>query len=179
VLAGTAQTAGPDVVSKMGDELVTSNAGASVLTLENFQVLFFKPSESSKAAGEAWWKRIHERTEETRVEERVGDLSEGLTDGGAGMGALIQAFTTAADWEARDQGSYLRLGDVKAPTLVANGYEDIMLPTINSFVLSQRIPKAWLVIYPDAGHGFLFQYVELFARQANKFLDGKWEVSRF
>jgi hypothetical protein len=42
--------------------------------------------------------------------------------------------------------------------LVVNGHNDIMIPTINSFTLSQHIPDAQLIIYPDSGHGSLFQY---------------------
>jgi pimeloyl-ACP methyl ester carboxylesterase len=55
--------------------------------------------------------------------------------------------------------------------LVVNGHNDIMIPTINSFTLSQHIPDAQLIIYPDSGHGSLFQYPELFASHARIFLD--------
>jgi len=85
---------------------------------------------------------------------------------------LVEALTRTLDPAYANEGSYNRLGDIKVPTLVANGYDDIMIPTINSFVLSQKIPNAFLITYPDAGHGFLFQYAELFAQQANSFLDG-------
>ena len=58
------------------------------------------------------------------------------------------------------------------PTLVVNGHNDIMVPTINSFTLSQKIPNAQLIIYPDSGHGSLFQFPELFVTHATIFLDG-------
>jgi pimeloyl-ACP methyl ester carboxylesterase len=54
----------------------------------------------------------------------------------------------------------------------ANGDNDIMVPTINSFMLSQKIPSAQLVVYPDAGHGSLFQLPELFVSHGRIFLDG-------
>jgi pimeloyl-ACP methyl ester carboxylesterase len=53
---------------------------------------------------------------------------------------------------------------------VINGNHDIMLPTINSYILSQRIPKAQLVVYPDSGHGSLFQYPSLFVFHVSPFL---------
>lgn len=174
VLAGTSATAGKDIVPSMHDEYVMQNAGTSVLTVQNFLNLFFKPSETSQAAGKAWWDRIHVRTKETSGEDRVGYVSEGMADGGAGITALVEAFAKAGDIANAKDGSYDRLGDIKVPTLVANGFEDIMVPTINSFHLSQKIPNAFLITYPDAGHGFLFQYAELFAKQVNDFLDNKW-----
>jgi pimeloyl-ACP methyl ester carboxylesterase len=54
---------------------------------------------------------------------------------------------------------------------VVNGSHDIMVPTINSYILSQRIPDAQLILYPDSGHGSLFQYAEPFVTHASRFLD--------
>jgi pimeloyl-ACP methyl ester carboxylesterase len=47
---------------------------------------------------------------------------------------------------------------------------DIMLPTINSYILAQRIPEAQLIVYPDSGHGSLFQYPSLFVAHVSRFL---------
>jgi pimeloyl-ACP methyl ester carboxylesterase len=52
-----------------------------------------------------------------------------------------------------------------------NGNDDIMVPTINSFMLSQHIPNAQLILYPDSGHGALLQYPELFVVHTKVFLD--------
>ena len=46
-----------------------------------------------------------------------------------------------------------------------------MQPTINAFTMAQRIPQAQLIIYPDSGHGAIFQYPGLFAHHASRFLD--------
>ena len=46
-----------------------------------------------------------------------------------------------------------------------------MIPTINSFTLSQHIPHAQLIIYPDSGHASPFQYPDLFLSHAWLFLD--------
>jgi pimeloyl-ACP methyl ester carboxylesterase len=48
-----------------------------------------------------------------------------------------------------------------------------MVPTINSFILQQNISNASLIIYPDSGHGAIFQYPDLFASNARLFLDGE------
>ena len=58
------------------------------------------------------------------------------------------------------------------PTLVVNGHHDVMIPTLNSYTLSQHIPRAQLIIYPDSGHGVLFQFPELFVAHGRMFLNG-------
>jgi pimeloyl-ACP methyl ester carboxylesterase len=54
--------------------------------------------------------------------------------------------------------------------LVANGDNDIMVPTENTYLLAEHLPNARLSIYPDAGHGFLFQYPAEFGTEVNAFL---------
>ncbi len=54
--------------------------------------------------------------------------------------------------------------------LAANGDNDRMVPTINTLLLAERLPNAELKIYPDAGHGFLFQYPAEFAHELDAFL---------
>ena len=56
------------------------------------------------------------------------------------------------------------------PVLVANGDNDRMVPTRNSDLLAAHLPDARLRIYPDAGHGFLFQYPVEFAADVQRFL---------
>lgn len=62
------------------------------------------------------------------------------------------------------------LGRIAIPVLVANGDTDIMVPTQNSRDMARRIPNAELVIYPDAGHGGIFQYHGEFVPKALAFL---------
>jgi pimeloyl-ACP methyl ester carboxylesterase len=52
-----------------------------------------------------------------------------------------------------------------------SGSHDLIIPTVNAIVLAQRLPNAQLIIYPDSGHGFLFQYHTLFGKHATHFLD--------
>jgi len=52
------------------------------------------------------------------------------------------------------------------------GNNDAMIPTINSYILAQHLPDAQLILYPDSGHGSLFQYPALFVEHASLFLCG-------
>ena len=45
-----------------------------------------------------------------------------------------------------------------------------MIPVSNSYRLSENLPNAVLLVYPDSGHGSLFQCHESFTRHAAAFL---------
>ncbi|KAJ6104338.1 hypothetical protein N7523_010658 [Penicillium sp. IBT 18751x] len=142
VLAGTQSRIGEGVTLPPREVLESAGANNDQPPTEDDTMnLFFYPSENSLALGHAWWKRIHER----KVE------------------AAIFKFTT-------DARNFDRLADIKAPILVTNGHTDIMSPTANSFVLQQKIANAHLHLYPDAGHGHLFQVPELYAKELELFL---------
>ncbi|KAF5519678.1 putative aminoacrylate hydrolase RutD [Colletotrichum aenigma] len=159
VLAGTQSAIGEGVV--MPPKEVLESAGDNndePPTLEDMLRLFFFPSDSSLAIGRQWWNRIHER--QVTGEERKGFL--------VGPGARSQL--TAIFSFSLNSSNFDRLKDIKAPTLVTNGHNDIMSPTPNSFTLQQNLPNAQLIIYPDAGHGHLFQVPELYAQHLDLFL---------
>ena len=123
--------------------------------LEAFLYLFFSPSPRGQAAGRAFWKRRHRRQHDV--------------DRPSSPQTMAAQSAAIADWrEARGQ-RFAELGSITPPTVV-NGSKDVMIPTINSYWLSQHIPNAQLIIYPDAGHGSLFQYPELFLAHARIFL---------
>ena len=81
-----------------------------------------------------------------------------------------QRAALAAYGAAKDP-SYAHLKGLELPVLVVNGSDDIVIPTINSYILQQFLPNAELILYPDANHGAHFQYPELFVRHARIFLD--------
>ncbi|MGW6442929.1 alpha/beta fold hydrolase [Lentzea sp. NPDC055074] len=116
-------------------------------------VLFFSPTATSQAAADRFLARLGGRTQDRDAEVTNETI-------GAQAAAL-------AKWE---QGSSAGLASVRQPVLVVNGDNDIMTPTISSFNLAQYLPNAQLSIYPDAGHGALFQHHELFVEQALEFL---------
>jgi pimeloyl-ACP methyl ester carboxylesterase len=85
--------------------------------------------------------------------------------------AVRTAQQAAIDqWFAGDDASGRRPGEIKAPTLVADGTQDALNPSSNDHMLADLIPGARLVLYPDAGHGFLFQDAPRFEAELESFL---------
>ena len=63
------------------------------------------------------------------------------------------------------------LKSTRQPALVVNGGNDVIIYSVNSFILQQNLPDAQLILYPDANHGSQYQYPDLFARHASMFLN--------
>ena len=119
--------------------------------------IFFSPSEKSQAAGREFLRRIQAGTE-----DRDDPVSE----------ATVAAHSAAArEWGAAAPGSFNYLNGINHPTLVVNGSNDIVVPTVNSYILQQNLPNAELVLFPDSNHGSHFQFTERFNRYATDFLD--------
>lgn len=121
--------------------------------------VLFTPSEASQAAGRAFLKRSLARTIDRDVpvdEKKVAPAQiAAVEEWGKAMG---------------DRFAYLK--SIKQPTLVVNGTQDIIIYTVNSWLLAQNLPNAELILYPDANHGSLFQYPERFVQDTNRFLNG-------
>lgn len=118
--------------------------------------VFFSPSEASQAAGRAFLKRFRLRSEERDPE--VND-----TVAPAQLAAL-------AKWGAPAEQPFDYLADLRQPTLVINGDNDVIIYSINSWHLQQHIPNAQLILYPDANHGSQYQYPERFVGHVSTFL---------
>lgn len=154
MLLGTGPRGGnPD-----SDPGVLDAAPRPVPTVEDFLFLFFGRSDAARQAGLAFWERRHQRIEQDP----------------ASSPAVIQAQIEAnmyylAKLDLKEPFKHLR--EIKQPTFILNGSNDVMIPTINSWFMAQNIPNAQLFIYPDAGHAAQYQYPERFLKHAIQFLD--------
>jgi pimeloyl-ACP methyl ester carboxylesterase len=155
ILAGTGPEGGEGMVSYVPE--VTAQATTAVPTEDNFLFLFFAPTPTSQAAGRAFWQRRNVRADQ--------DTPSSL----AAMAAQAVAIGAWGAVPAKDR--YSRLQNIDHPTLVVNGKHDLLVPTVNSYILQQHLPNATLIIYPDSGHGGIFQFSAPFVREANLFLN--------
>lgn len=158
VIAGSGPGYVPDVPPAMSpaSAQVWPVATKPVNDDEDFLFLFFEPSHTSQAAGRAYRDRLRRRTDAHAHPVAA---------------QAWQAQLRAAQGVASPATSLLpRLPAITQPVLVANGCNDIMVPSYASFAMAVALPNARLVVYPDAGHGFLFQYPEVFADEVNRFL---------
>jgi pimeloyl-ACP methyl ester carboxylesterase len=119
------------------------------------QFLFFTRTPAGRRAGKEFLARLKERTEHR--DKRISLRS---------YGAQLTAIHRWGQQQPAD------LSVIHQPVLVANGETDRMVPTSNSVDLAQRLPDADLVVYPDAGHGGIFQFHQQFVERALAFLGG-------
>ncbi|WP_458316547.1 alpha/beta fold hydrolase [Mycolicibacterium brisbanense] len=119
---------------------------------EDYLYLFFPETDEGRAAGLASLRRLDVRLNRSRAAVQDETYRAQLT--------AIGAFG----------GYYDRLGELKLPVLVANGAHDVMINSYASYAMSQKLPDAKVVLYSDAGHGFLFQHISDFAHDVNRFL---------
>jgi pimeloyl-ACP methyl ester carboxylesterase len=153
ILAGTSP-AGDEGAAAAGATIQAAIEKAGTQGKHPKQFLFFSPTDTSQAAAIAFLARLDQRTQ---------DLDAPVAN--ATIGAQ---FTAMAKWE---QGtSPAGLAAVDQPVLVINGDNDAILPTAGSFHLAQLLPNATLAIYPDSGHGGIFEHHDLFVQQALNFL---------
>src|SRR5258705_13681050 len=117
----------------------------------------FSSSAAGQAAGREFLKRTHLR--------QGGREPEGNDKGSP---AQVEAM---GKWGVQQKGSYDYLKTINQPTLVVNGSNDRIMPTVNSFIMQQNMPNAQLIIYPDSNHGAHHMYPELFVEHATLFLN--------
>lgn len=62
------------------------------------------------------------------------------------------------------------LNFITQKTLIVNGDNDLEVLTANSYELQAKIKNSRLLIYPNAGHGSIFQFADEFAKELEDFL---------
>jgi pimeloyl-ACP methyl ester carboxylesterase len=157
LLVGTAPAGGEDIMHLEKPVLKQVLDDPKIQGLEKLVGLFFTPSSASQAAGQAFVARLAERKQDREP-----------ISGPKVAQAQIAAFRA---WEQVDGERFQTLRRITQPTLIVNGIFDNMIPVRNSYYLAEHLPNGTLLVYPDAGHGSLFQYHDSFVRQASVFLD--------
>ena len=155
ILAGT----GPEGGEGIRDLGAVVGRAVQASPAEPRLFLFFDQTETSQRAGRDFLERQARRTvdrDPESTEQTVGAQLSAIVGWGGPPGPE----------------SATRARSIRQPTLVVNGNNDIMIPTINSYILIQELLDARLHLYPDSGHGALFQYADEFVREGLRFLDG-------
>lgn len=152
VLTGTGPRGGQDI-DKVAGLTYRDILRASLTRSDPKEYLFFHRDATGKAAATAFIARLRERTVDRDREITLTALRRQLK--------AIQRFGRSAPSD---------LSTFTQPTLIANGDHDRMVPSVLSEDLHRRIPDSELVIYPDSGHGAIFQFHEEFAPVAAAFL---------
>jgi pimeloyl-ACP methyl ester carboxylesterase len=165
ILVGTAPRGGEDIMHLEKPSLAQHlqdprNSGYAVL-----QKIFFAPTTTSQAAGEAFIARLMQRKDDR--------------DPPSGPNVAKAQITAFREWERVAGERFADLRGLRHPTLVVQGFHDEMIPVRNSYWLAENLPNAALLAYPDAGHGSLFQYPESFTRHAAAFLSSDSESAVF
>ena len=152
LLTGTGPRGGKDI-DKVAGVTYWDMLRAALTRADPKEFLFFNRNATGKAAGKAFITRLEERTVDHDKPISITALRTQLK--------AIQNFGRSAPSD---------LSTFTQPTLIANGDNDRMVPSVLSEDLHHRIKDSTLIIYPDAGHGGIFQFHADFAPIAAEFL---------
>jgi pimeloyl-ACP methyl ester carboxylesterase len=152
ILAGTGPAGGEGITNVTKIAHLDFVRGAFTLQ-DPKQFLFFTRTANGRRAGKQFLSRLKERTENR--------------DKAISIRAYLTQLKAIHRWGLDAPADLSVIGQ---PVLVANGESDRMVPSNNSADLARRLPNSDLVIYPDAGHGGIFQFHEQFVGQALSFL---------
>ncbi|MEV4729766.1 alpha/beta hydrolase [Saccharopolyspora sp. NPDC049426] len=153
ILTGTGPRGGKGI-AKVPAVTFYDTIRATLTRSDPKEFLFFNRNTEGKRAGRAFIERLGERTV-----DRDDPIS---------VRAFVNQLKAITRWGLATPTD---LSKITQPTLIANGDNDRMVPSVLSHDLQHRIPGSELIIYPDSGHGGVFQHHDEFARAAVEFLD--------
>lgn len=153
ILTGTGPKGSEGLINLPNLLAATVNLSAE----DAFLYFGFTKSTESQNAGKLSYQRIQKRNTNR-------DLPLSSESGSAQLEAVLA-------WAQPYPNALNELKTITQPTLIVQGEKDIPVPQVNAVDISKNIPKANLVIYPDAGHAAIFQKPDLFVQQASEFLD--------
>jgi pimeloyl-ACP methyl ester carboxylesterase len=152
VLTGTGPKGGKDIDKVVGTTY-RDMLRAALNRSDPKEFLFFNRDAAGKPAARAFVNRLKERTADRDAPIKVAAFQTQLK-------AIKKWGRSTPD----------DLSTITQPTLIANGDNDRMVPSVLSEDQRQRLRGSELIIYPDSGHGGIFQYHETFAPVAVEFL---------
>ena len=152
IIAGTGP-AGGEGIDKVTRITYLDTARGLLTRQDPKQFLFFTRTPNGRRAGKQFLARLAERTNDRDKAISVSSFR-----------AQLKAIHRWGQQTPAD------LGSIHQPVLVMNGDSDTMVPTQNTIDLHRRLPNSQLVIYPDAGHGGVFQFHADFVKRALEFL---------
>ncbi|MBU5422170.1 alpha/beta hydrolase [Cellulomonas hominis] len=152
VLTGTGPRGGKDIDKVVGTTY-WDTLRATLTRSDPKEFLFFNRDPEGKRAAKAFVARLKERTVDRDKDIKLAAFRTQLK--------AIQRYGRSAPSD---------LSVITHPTLIANGDNDRMVPSVLSEDLHRRISGSELIIYPNSGHGGIFQYHEQFAPVAVDFL---------
>jgi pimeloyl-ACP methyl ester carboxylesterase len=152
VLTGTGPAGGKDI-DKVARTTYYDILRAALTRSDAKEFLFFNRNATGKPAAKAFIKRLQERTIDRDAPIKVKAFQTQLK--------AIKKWGRSAP---------ANLGVLTQPTLIANGDNDRMVPSVLSEDMHRRIKGSELIIYPDSGHGGIFQFHDKFAPVAVEFL---------
>jgi pimeloyl-ACP methyl ester carboxylesterase len=153
ILAGTGP-AGGEGIDKVTRIALRAMARGAVTFKDPKTYLFFTRTPNGRKAAREFLERLKERTQDR--DKAISPIS---------FRAQLKAIHAWANQQPSD------LSNIRQPALIANGDQDRMVPSSNSVELARRLPNARLKLYPDAGHGGVFQYHQEFVTEALDFLE--------
>jgi pimeloyl-ACP methyl ester carboxylesterase len=123
---------------------------------EDFLPLFFPDTPPARESGRASLRRLQGRLARSHAVVKPESFAAQLAANAA--------------WNSGINSAWERLREFRIPVLVANGAHDAIVHAYQTYAMSQRLPEAKIIIYSDAGHGFLFQHPEDFGNEVRDFL---------
>jgi pimeloyl-ACP methyl ester carboxylesterase len=152
ILTGTGP-AGGNGIDKVAGTTYYDILRATLTLKDPKEFLFFNRDDTGKCAARAFVERLKQRTEDRDAK------------------IAVKAFQTQLEAIKRwGRSTPADLSRITKPTLIANGDNDRMVPSVLSEDMHRRIASSELIIYPDSGHGAIFQYHREFSASAIKFL---------
>lgn len=142
ILAGTGPAGGVGI-GKVTFGTIRESIKATLTFRDPKELRFFTRTDSGKSAARQFVKRLKERKD---------NRDKSIT-----VRAFRSQLKAIHAWGTQKPSDLTSIGH---PVLIANGDDDTMVPTSNSLDLADRLPDATLRIYPDAGHGGIFQHHE-------------------